>query len=184
MYPPLYVWTINKSHLPRKKQLRSSIESPTAQDMLRPIPGLISRGDCYLMQKTQSGGWPCPYMAAMKIWTTMLRHSVFVSEMLLQRHTQLRAPKNPSPQPIHEMLLRCHISWDAHTKDESNFKAACWLNTAHFVHQSDPDTITAVVSHNGSDSHSNTYNTTKCFRPKAICKLYTHVHCIVQLKGH
>lgn len=107
MYPPLYVWTINKSHLPRKKQLRSSIESSTAQDMLWPILGLISRGDCYLMQKTQSDGWPCPYMAAMKIWTTMLRHSVFVSEMLLQRHTQLRAPKKPFPTTYP------HPSWNA-----------------------------------------------------------------------
>ena len=59
--------TIKKPHLLKKKQTRCYVKSSTAWDMFRPIPGQphpaalgwLGNGDCYLMHKMESGGWPC-----------------------------------------------------------------------------------------------------------------------------
>ena len=152
--------------------------------MFRPIPamlGCLGDGDCCRKCSQVAGTLSIWQACRVKIWTTLPRQYVYVCmwNPFEMSYPAKRPERHKLAQPTHTgILLRCHISWDAHTIEMKATSKQFVGQILHILY------ITPIRSwHNHSwgltqwlreKTHT---QQTPAFRPK---QFVSYIHCIVQ----
>ena len=100
------------NHISLKDRPRCYVKSPTAEDTIQPISGLISctgvtrKWDCYLTHKLQSDGWPYQYCRCIHFYA-----QVYTGFLHMQTKNRSTGPGNKAT--LYKYQVSSWFQWSA-----------------------------------------------------------------------